>query len=143
MYPKADVPVLQLSIDLQKPGEYHYQLGQKLEPLREQGVLIVGSGTVVHHLQRLNWDANAKPYDWALEFDAWIKTRLENRDIQALSKDYLASAAGRLSVPTPDHYYPLLYTLGAANSGDQLSFEYEGIQHASISMLTLSFGRNP
>ncbi len=140
MYPKADVPVLQLSIDIQKPGEYHYQLGRHLQRLREQGVLIVGSGNVVHNLRQISWEPESKPFDWSVEFDEWVRVKLEKRDLKALCSDYLSSAAGRLSVPTPDHYYPLLYTLGAADNDDELSFDFEGFQNGSISMRTLSFG---
>ena len=142
MYPQADIPIMQLSIDIQKPGEYHYQLGQQLKRLRDPdlGVLIVGSGNVVHNLRQISWEANVKPFDWSVEFDEWIKAKLKKRDMKALSTNYLSTAAGRLSVPTPDHYYPLLYTLGAADQEDALSFEFEGIQNGSISMRTFSLG---
>lgn len=140
LYPEANIPVLQLSINYAKPGQFHFEVGEQLRALRSQGVLIVGSGNIVHNLRQLEWDPNAKPYDWALEFDEGSKQKLIDRDFQALTQNYLESNAGRLSVPTPDHYYPLLYTLGAAEKNDHLSFEYEGIEHGSISMRAFSLG---
>ncbi|WP_242602467.1 4,5-DOPA dioxygenase extradiol [Legionella rowbothamii] len=140
LYPKADIPVVQLSIYFEQPGEYHYRIGQQLKSLRDQGILIVGSGNVVHNLPKIVWGKDPKPYTWAIEFDAWIKEMLIVRNVQALTTEYANSEAGKLSVPTPDHYYPLLYTLGAMDEADELSFIYEGIQNSSISMRTLSFG---
>ncbi len=140
MYPQADIPVVQLSLDLPKPGDYHLQLGTQLRALREQGILIVGSGNIVHNLRKISWEADAPPFDWALEFDQWAKEKIETRDFRALASQAEASEAGRLSIPTPDHYYPLLYVLGASEPSDALKFEFEGIQNASISMRCLSFG---
>lgn len=139
MYPNADVLVLQLSIDLSQPPEYHFKLGQELAKLRDKGVLIVGSGNIVHNLRKLNWDENARPFDWAIEFDQWVKDKIIKRDFNPLQSDFLKSESGKLSIPTPDHYYPLLYTLGASNSSDEMQFEYEEIQNASISMRCVSF----
>lgn len=140
MYPEADIPVLQLSIYMEQPPEYHVKLGEELRKLREKGVLIVGSGNIVHNLRRIVWDANAKPYDWALEFDQYVKSKLEQRDFKALQDDVLKSEAGRLSIPTPDHWYPLLYTIGASDKNDSMKFEYEEMQNGSISMRCVSFG---
>ena len=142
MYPKADIPVIQLSIYMAQPSKYHFALGQRLRKLRDEGVLIVGSGNIVHNLRRINFDDNASPYDWAIEFDAWVKQKIENRDYGAITHEATQSAAGKLSIPTPDHWYPLLYTLGAADEKDGLRFEYEGIENASISMRCLSLGRS-
>lgn len=139
MYPEAQTPVLQLSVYIEQPAEYHYQVGQQLRALRDQGVLIVGSGNIVHNLRRIQWEENAKPYDWAIEFDEWVKRKLEVRDFQAFRRDLTCSEAGKLSVPTPDHFYPLLYVLGASDAEDELRFEYEEIQNGSISMRCLSF----
>jgi 4,5-DOPA dioxygenase extradiol len=141
MYPKADIPVLQLSLYMARPPEYHFALGQHLKKLRDEGVLIVGSGNIVHNLRRIDFDDNAAPFDWAVEFDNWVKQKLENRDYAAITRDATQSAAGKMSIPTWDHWYPLLYTLGAAEEKDQLKFEYEGIENASISMRCLSLGR--
>jgi 4,5-DOPA dioxygenase extradiol len=139
LYPQADIPVLQLSINFHHKGPYHYALGQQLRFLRDQGVLIIGSGNIVHDLQKLKWQDNAQPYDWAIEFDEWVKERLIKKEFNSLVDYRLDTQAGRLSIPTPDHYYPLLYVLGAADEHDRLKFEYEGIENASISMRCFSY----
>lgn len=141
MYPEADIPVMQLSLYMGKSPEYHFQLGRELAKLRENGVLILGSGNIVHNLRKINWDKTAAPHDWAVEFDEWSKEKLLKRDFMALQNDFLKTEAGRLSVPTMDHYYPLLYVLGASSNKDEMKFEYEEIQNASISMRAFSFGR--
>lgn len=141
MYPNADIPVMQLSIYMSQPAEYHMKLGQELAKLRERGILILGSGNIVHNLRRINWEDQAAPYDWALEFDEWSKDKITKRDFQALQNDFLKTEAGRLAVPSMDHYYPLLYVLGASTQKDEVRFEYEEIQNGSISMRCLSFGR--
>ncbi len=140
IYPEAKIPVLQLSLAVTEKPEYHYQLGKELRSLREQGVLILGSGNVVHNLRTINWDTHAKPYEWALEFDHWVKERLQARDDHALVHKFLDKEAGKLSNPSLDHYLPLLYILGAADAKDNLQFDFEGMQNASISMRSLSFG---
>ena len=139
MYPEADIPVMQLSIYMTQPPEYHMKLGLELAKLREKGVLIVGSGNIVHNLRRIKWEENASPYEWALEFDEWSNEKLIKRDFKALQNDFLKTESGRLSVPTMEHYYPLLYVLGASTSKDELKFEYEEIQNGSISMRCLNF----
>jgi 4,5-DOPA dioxygenase extradiol len=140
LYPAADVPVLQLSLDMTEPAAFHFALGEKLKYLRSEGVLIVGSGNIVHNLRRINFADDAPPFDWAVEFDAWVKKRIENGDYRAIVYEARSTEAGRLSIPTLDHWYPLLYTLGAADDGEALRFEYEGIENASISMRCLSLG---
>lgn len=139
IYPDADIPLIQLSLDMTKPFEYHFELGQKLQFLREQGVLIMGSGNIVHNLRIISGDTNAKPFDWAIEFDEWIKTQLQNQNHKSIVKDALNTNAGRLSIPTVDHYLPFLYILGASQKSDTLNFEFEGIQNASISMRCISY----
>lgn len=134
MYPQADVPVVQLSLDMQRAPEFHFQLGEQLQDLRNQGILILASGNIVHNLRKIEWEADAKPYDWALEFDEWVKQKLLARDSTALMKDFLNSSAGKLSVPTMDHWFPLYYAMGAATPKDEVSFPFEGIQNASIAM---------
>jgi 4,5-DOPA dioxygenase extradiol len=140
MYPAADVPVLQLSLNIIQGQEFHFALGEKLKHLRLEGILIVGSGNIVHNLKRINFADDARPFDWAIEFDAWVKERLQKRDYNAIVHDANESTAGKLSIPTPDHWYPFLYTLGAADGTDQLRFEHEGIENASISMRSLTLG---
>lgn len=139
MYPDAGVPVVQLSVDIARPGAHHLALGRKLAALREKGIVILGSGNVVHNLSRLVWDENASPHAWNAEFDAFVKRRTEEGDADALAGDTGAMPGGALSVPTPDHWYPYLYALGAAD-GDPVRWEYEGLEHASLSMRTASFG---
>jgi 4,5-DOPA dioxygenase extradiol len=141
IYPKADVPVVQLSIDIEKAGEFHFEIGKQLRFLREQGVLIVGSGNLVHNLRKINFNRGAQPFDWAIEFDEWLKIKLINRDYSPLLNEYDQSKMGEMSVPTPEHYFPLLYVLGAVDPKEELIFEYEGIEHSSISMRSFSFGR--
>ena len=140
LYPNADVPVIQLSLYMENTAEYHFELGKNLRKFRDQGILIVGSGNIVHNLQTLKWEEGAKPYDWAIEFDEWVKEKIVARDFVSLVNHATDSPAGKLSIPSPDHWYPLLYTLGAADENDVLKFEYEGIENGSISMRTLSFG---
>lgn len=140
LYPAADVPVLQLSVYMERPPAYHFALGERLRKIRREGFLIVGSGNVVHNLRLMKWEDGAEPYDWAVEFDEWVKERISKRRFGSLVDEALDSAAGKLSVPSPDHWYPLLYALGAADDSEPAQFEYEGIENASISMRTLSFG---
>lgn len=139
MYPDAGVPVVQLSVDIARPGAHHLALGRKLAALREKGIVILGSGNVVHNLSRLVWDENASPHAWNAEFDAFVKRRTEEGDADALAGDPRGMPGGALSVPTPDHWYPYLYALGAAD-GDPVRWEYEGLEYASLSMRTASFG---
>jgi 4,5-DOPA dioxygenase extradiol len=139
MYPLADVPVLQLSLDLSQPPEYHFHIGQQLAKLRDEGVLILGSGNLVHNLHLIDWNTYAKPFAWASEYDLWLKDKLMGRDFSSLKKDFLSSEAGRLSNPTVDHFLPVHYILGASDSKDELKFEFEEIHHASISMRTFGF----
>lgn len=140
MYPDATIPVLQLSLDLSQPPEYHTNIGQKLAELRSHGVLIIGSGNLVHNLRQIRWEPNPKPYEWATEFNEWIKEKLIKRDFNSVLNDFHKTNAGKLSVPTPDHYYPLHYILGATDPNDELKFEYEEIQNGSISMLSFRLG---
>lgn len=140
IFPKADIPVLQLSLHMQQPPRYHYELGTKLRELRDHGVLIIGSGNIVHNLRKIKWEPDAEPYDWAIEFDEWIKEKILKRNYEAIITEFNNTEAGRLSVPTNEHYYPLLYALGASDESDNINFEYEGIQNASISMRAVSFG---
>jgi 4,5-DOPA dioxygenase extradiol len=141
MYPKADIPCLQLSLDMERSCSYHLEFGKKLRQLREQDVLLVGSGNLVHNLQRIQWDRNAKALPWAIEFDNWIKEKILARDFDPLLEKVIHTDTGKLSIPTWEHYYPLLYILGSSEDRDTVQFEYEGIHNASISMRCLSFGR--
>ena len=139
MYPRADVPVVQLSVYIEQPGDYHLDLGKKLAGLRERDILIVGSGNIAHNLPKMDWSEEAKPFDWAVQFDSFVKQRVEGGDARSLAGDPREMPGGRESVPTPDHWYPFLYALGAA-AGDRVRWEHEGIENASISMRCGSFG---
>jgi 4,5-DOPA dioxygenase extradiol len=139
MYPDANIPVVQLSLDRTQHPRFHYDLGAELALLREEGVLIVGSGNIVHNLRLLQWDA-AEPYPWAAEFD-----RLAAELILAGGHDRLVAypalgEAGRLSVPTPEHYLPLLYILALQQPAEPVSFFAEGVQLGSISMRSVRIG---
>lgn len=141
LYPKADIPVVQLSLDMSQPPSFQYELGQKISFLRGQGVLIVGSGNIVHNLRLIDWERQAEPYDWALEFDNWVKTKIVEGDHKALVNDFLSTEMGQRSVPTLDHYLPFLTVLGAgAGQKDQFFFDVEGFQNKSISMRSVRFG---
>lgn len=137
LYPQADIPVVQLSIDATQPPGYHYELGQKLAALREEGVLILGSGNVVHNLRRAKWGADTSAYPWATAFNEQLRTALQRGD-HRFAIDYAsAGETALLSIPTPEHYLPLLYVLGASRAGDTISFPTDGIEMGSISMLAV------
>lgn len=140
LFPQADVPTFQLSIDMTRPGRFHYLLGRELAPLRGQGVLIMGSGNIVHNLGAARFDQEATPYDWALEFDRLVEELIATGEDEALI-DYrsLGKAAG-LSIPTPDHFWPLLYILGARDRDESVSFPTTGVAHGSVSMRAVLFG---
>lgn len=138
MYPEADVPVVQLSLDTSRPGAFHYALAKKLAPLRDEGILVVGSGNIVHNLGVWR-PGDGRPYDWALRFDAEVRRRIDARDHQALA-DYAALGAdARLSIPTPEHYLPLLYALALQEAGEAARYFNEGVM-TSISMTSLVIG---
>jgi 4,5-DOPA dioxygenase extradiol len=141
VFPEADVPVVQLSIDEARSASFHHELGKRLRPLRDEGVLIVGSGDVVHNLHTYAWGGHpAKPYDWALRFETTVRERLASGDHAALI-DYAALGNDALlSVPTPEHYLPLLYVLGASFPEELVTFPAEGIDGGSVSMLAVRFG---
>lgn len=141
LYPDAEVPVVQLSIDARKPPQFHYDLGARLRPLRDAGVLIVGSGDVVHNLEAYAWGRHAPaPYDWAVRFEGYVRERLTAGEHASLIDYEALGEDARLSVPTPEHYLPLLYVMGASAPGDTVSFPVEGMDGGSISMLAAQFG---
>lgn len=131
--PAADVPVLQLSIDRSVSIEKHLELGRALAPLREEGVLIIGSGNVTHNLMHaMRWDGRERP-SWAVRFDSDVASALEQRDVPFLIRA-LDSDSGRQAHPSPDHYLPLLYTVGAAEGGIGAQFPVSGFDLGSLSM---------
>lgn len=143
LFPDASVPAFQMSIDWGKPMSYHYQLAATLKSLRNKGVLIVGSGNIVHNLgmsMRRFAEGNAAPYDWAVEFDSWVKNKLVAGDFASLADYESAGTAGKLSVPTPDHYIPMLYSLGLADKSEKLSQVYESVEFGGISMRCFMIG---
>lgn len=139
MYPQANIPVYQLSLDTAKTPEQHLQTGKYLRDLREQGVLILGSGNIVHNLGVLNWQTPTMGYDWAQNFDLEIKTALENRDEKSLSQFSNLGDLAKMAVPTPEHYLPLLYAVGASDDSDSISYPYEGYEYGSLSMRAVQF----
>jgi 4,5-DOPA dioxygenase extradiol len=139
VFPEADVPVVQLSIDATKPASYHLDLGRRLGALREQGVLVLGSGNIVHNLRAINFHQPGLAYDWANRFDADVQRLLEAGDDKALV-EYERHPDGRLAVPTPDHYLPMLYIAGLRRSDDDLSVLVEGVDLGSISMTAFRLG---
>jgi|SRR5579862_4430065 len=141
VYPAADVPTVQLSIDATKPASFHFEIGEKLAPLRDEGVLIVGSGNLVHNLRAYAWDRRPRdPYDWALRFEATAKAIMQAGDFAPLIAYETLGRDAALSIPTPDHYLPLLHVLATRQSREALSFPVEGIDGGSISMLAVQTG---
>lgn len=138
MYPKADIPVFQLSIDYTKPPQYHYDLAKQLSSLRKKGVLIIGSGNIVHNLGRINWQGGA--YDWALEFDQLSKDLISTRQHQKLINYKDLGQAAMLSIPTNDHYLPLLYVLAMQEKKEEAAFFNENVDMGSISMRSVKIG---
>jgi 4,5-DOPA dioxygenase extradiol len=135
LFPKADVPVFQLSIDYTQPASYHYQLASALKKMRDKGVLIIGSGNIVHNLGILDWNnINAKPFDWAIEFDELVKTKLDKQDFASLINYQQFGKLAQLAIPSNDHYLPLMYTLGLAHKNEKIKYLFEGHQYGSISM---------
>ena len=141
VYPDADVPVVQLSIDESQPPAFHYGLGRLPRPLRDEGILLIGSGDVVHNLHAYAWGRHpAEPFDWALRFEAKARELMLQGDHHALVDYEALGRDAELSIPTPDHYLPLLYVLGASDEGDAVTFPVEGMDGGSISMLSVQFG---
>ncbi len=143
MFPKADIPVLQLSIDYPKPGQFHYDLGRELAVLRQRGILIVASGNMVHNLRLAAFDHIDDPgfgFDWAKEMDQKFTSLIASGDhAQLIAWEKLGPAA-KLAIPTPDHYYPLLYALGAQQPGDTVQLFNEGTVGGAFTMTSLRLG---
>ena len=140
-YPAADIPVVQLSIDETKPALFHYEIGRRIAPLRDEGVLIVGSGNLVHNLHAYAWGGHPRePYDWAVRFEAAAKQLMLAGDIKSMAGYETLGEDAALSIPTPDHFLPLLYVLGTRQHGEPISFPVEGVDGGSISMLSVQIG---
>ena len=144
LYPDADVPVVQLRIDENQPAAFHHEVGRQLAALRSEDVLVFGSGNLVHNLHTYSWGRHsAAPFEWAVRFEArareWMLAgeHAPLIDYEAFGRDAL------LSIPTPEHYLPLLYVLGARPPAEPISFPVEGVDGGSISMLTVQVGELP
>jgi 4,5-DOPA dioxygenase extradiol len=140
--PKSDIPVVELSIDMTKPLDYHWDLARQLYRLRKQGVLIIGSGNIVHNLELSMLKMatlSKKPYHWAVEFDQWVKERIDARDVASLFLFQRLGKIATLAVPTSDHYIPLLYSLALAEQNDPITYTYEEVI-AGVSMRCLRIG---
>jgi 4,5-DOPA dioxygenase extradiol len=140
-FPEADVPVVQLAIDERQPARFHYELGQRLRPLRDEGVLFMGSGDVVHNLHAYAWGRHpVEPHTWAVAFERKVRELIAGFDHDPLIEYEALGRDALLSVPTPDHYLPLLYVLGVSTKGERVEFPVEGIDGGSVSMLSVRIG---
>lgn len=141
MYPAAQIPVLQVSMDKRAHTRDHYEIAKQLRPLRDEGVLIVGSGNVTHNLGEMDWDGTAAPFPWAVEFDRLIAEALDAKHLACLlDGDGIAPEVWRRALPTNEHFLPLVYALGSAYEDDQVSYPYEEMQNGSLSMRSVRFG---
>lgn len=147
MYPRADIPVIEMSLDYSPYNSWYpqslrsyYDLGKRFAPLRDDGVLIIGSGNIVHNLRVIDMDVDAKPYEWAIEFDNRVKRHLVERNHSELLDCQNMDRVTSLSVPTLDHYLPMVCALSLQNKDDRLEFIYEGFQNGSVSMRCFKIG---
>ena len=138
MYPEAKIPVLQLSIDYSKPAIYHYQLATELISLRKKGVLFIGSGNMVHNLRMMSWEMiTGGGYDWAIEMNETFKQLIVQHNHQKLINYETLGKEALLSIPTPEHYLPLLYTLGLQTKNDTASFFNDKAVAGSLTMTSV------
>ncbi len=142
VYPRADIPVVQLSIDETQPPPFHYDVGRRLAPLREEGILVVGSGNVVHNLHAYAWGRHVvDPYEWAVTFENRVRELLLGGEHAPLiDYEHKLGSEARFAAPTPDHYLPLLYVAGTRTSSEPVTFPVEGVDGGSVSMLAVQVG---
>jgi 4,5-DOPA dioxygenase extradiol len=141
VYPRAGVPVVQLSIDETQDAAFHFELGKKLAPLRDEGILIVGSGNLVHNLHTYAWGRHMPdPYDWAVRFETKAKEMMQAGEYEALVNYEKLGPDAMLAIPTPDHYLPLLCVIGARRQSDLITFPIDGVDGGSVSMLAVRVG---
>lgn len=141
VFPDADVPIVQLSIDETRPAEFHYETGKRLAPLREEGILVVGSGNLVHNLHAYAWGRHGvEPLDWAVRFEAGARQLLDAGNHEPLVHYESLGRDATLAAPTPDHYLPLLYVIALQVPGEHVSFPVAGFDGGSVSMLTVRIG---
>lgn len=138
MYPEADIPVYQLSVDRNASAEIHFQIGQQISALREEGVLILGSGNVVHNLSKISWEMEGG-HPWAIDFDSYIKNKISSREYENVINYKTAGKSSELAFYTPDHFYPLLYILGASREDDTLKIFNDSCDLGSLSMTSYLF----
>jgi 4,5-DOPA dioxygenase extradiol len=138
IFPEADIPVVQLSIDLRQPPSFHYEIGKLLAPLRDEGTLLLGSGNLVHNIQAYEWDKpDANPFEWGSRFEEKARNALQSKQYERLINYQAIGPEAQLAVPTPDHYLPLLYVLGSRREGEVAGFPIEGFDGGSMSMLAI------
>jgi 4,5-DOPA dioxygenase extradiol len=140
LYPQADIPLLELSLDVRRTPAEHYRLGQSLLPLREEGILVIGSGNIVHNLRLVSFDEDAPIFPWAQEFDARVSQCLASGRHQELIEYASWGPIARQAVPTDEHYLPMLYAAALQQEGESLVFFHESLQNASISMRCFRIG---
>ena len=141
VYPQADVPVVQLSIDESQPASFHFEIGRKLAPLRDEGIMIVGSGNLVHNLHAYAWGRHVPdPYDWAIRFEQTVREMILAGEYKPLINYEALGRDALLAIPTPDHYLPLLYVVATRQPGELATFPVEGVDGGSISMLAVQIG---
>ena len=141
VFPDADIPVVQLSIDETQPADFHFELGRRLTPLRDEGILIIGSGNLVHNLHTYAWGRHMpEPYDWAVRFETTARELMRSGEFEPLIQYDSLGRDAVLSIPTPDHYFPLLYVIGTKQKDDAVTFPVEGVDGGSVSMLTVRIG---
>ncbi|MGA7290285.1 MAG: 4,5-DOPA dioxygenase extradiol [Terriglobales bacterium] len=141
VYPNADIPIVQLSIDETQAASFHFEIGRRLVPLRSEGILVVGSGNLVHNLHAYAWGRHMPdPYDWAIRFEQEAKEMMVAGEYKPLINYESLGPEALLSIPTPDHYLPMLYVIGSRQKGDVVTFPIEGVDGGSISMLTVKVG---
>lgn len=140
LLPEAKIPILELSLNMTLSFQEHFELGKRLQPFRDENILFIGSGNLVHNLRDISFNENDAPYDWALDLDKWLKEKIENRDVQALIDILEIHPPSHRGIPTSDHYLPLLYILGLMNEDEEIVTLHESIQNASISMRSIEIG---
>jgi 4,5-DOPA dioxygenase extradiol len=141
LFPDADIPVVQLSIDSTQEPEFHFETGRRLRPLRKEGVLVIGSGNIIHNLRAYRWDdPDAAPFEWALRFESEARRLMLEGNGHALVDFMLLGEDARLASPTPDHLLPLLYILGLQGENEPVSFPVEGLEGGALSMLSVRVG---
>ena len=143
MYPDADIPMVQLSVDSTKPPAWHLEMGRRLAALRDEGIMLVASGNVVHNLRTARWHGENTPYPWAASFNEFVKENLtwqgDSLEDHPLA-NYLDHEGGSLSNPTADHFLPLLYALGSWDGKEPVTIPVDGIEMGSLSMLSVQVG---